>query len=558
MFALGPARIPQGQQFPTGARINGAHPLAQGLGFLGVCQGQLAYDLVGGTAAALTGALVQKTIRSGQALAFTGASANRLTWPTQTSTSWQNANSWTLSILGRMLEADYASSNLYPVLVKHSSSASELSVGFEDVSGDMRFSIQIDATGLSQPGAVSIGTAGGTNALGISGAQTALYTWRLSGTTLDCFVNGVLKDTITVTAHGANVAAAIGTANTGDAISANGAIQAWFVHNRALSQSEIVALATAPWSMFANVASPDPYLFDGGSASGATGTSATTNASDTSAATGTTTVKGSSATTNANDAPAASGTTKILGTSATTSASDTSAASGTTKVVGSSVTTNANDTATASGSIGSAVSGTVSVTNANDTSSASGTTKILGVSATTNANDTSSASGTTKIVGTISVTNANDVSAASGQAGSVTGTIATTNANDVSSAFGSAGVPDAPVGHAGGRRKRQVIIDDVIYLGTDEQIEAKLWQLLQERKKPIKAVKQAPKKKAKKPVELRQDYEPMPAVIDMPRYEQVLTESFRHEDAFLQGMLYRMHQRYLEDEEDVAILLMYG
>lgn len=79
----------------------------------------------------------------------------------------------------------------------------------------------------------------------------------------------------------------------------------------------------------------------------------------------------------------------VSGSSATTNANDTSSASGTTTVVGTLARTNANDTANASGSAGS-VSGTVAVTNANDTSSASGWEgTITGTVAVTNANDTS-------------------------------------------------------------------------------------------------------------------------------------------------------------------------
>jgi len=106
----------------------------------------------------------------------------------------------------------------------------------------------------------------------------------------------------------------------------------------------------------------------------------------------------------------------VTGTSATTNANDTSTASGTTTVVGTSATTNANDTATASGSVGGAVTGT---------------------SATTNANDTSSASGTTTVTGTVAYSNANDSAAASGWAGSVSGTAAVTNANDTAQASGT-------------------------------------------------------------------------------------------------------------------------
>lgn len=114
--------------------------------------------------------------------------------------------------------------------------------------------------------------------------------------------------------------------------------------------------------------------------------------------------------------PVSAGGGSVTGTSATTNANDTSAASGTTTVVGTSATTNANDTATASGSVGGAVTGT---------------------SATTNANDTSSASGTTTVTGTVAYSNANDSAAASGWAGSVSGTAAVTNANDTAQASGT-------------------------------------------------------------------------------------------------------------------------
>jgi hypothetical protein len=491
MFALGPARIPQGTPFPQGTRLNSSHPLAQGLGFFAVAQGQLAYDLVAGTSPTLTGALVQKTLRNGQALTFTGAVGNRLTWPTTTAAQWVNANSFTVSALGLLKGTDFAAgSNSYPVLLKFASSSSHILCSIENNGGTINFSATADNL-TPVIGAVTIGNFASTNALGFSADNiVALYTWRINGTTCDCFINGVLVDTLTLVGHGAAVTAAIATANSGAGWSAAGAIQAWYVHNRALSQSEIAQLATSPWCMLANVAAPDPYLFDNGATSGASGTSATTNANDTSAASGTTTVVGTSTAANANDTSSAAGTTKILGTSATTNANDTSSASGTPKVVGSSATTNANDTSsaagtpkvvgtsastnaadtsTASGSVGSSVSGAVAYTNANDTGSASGTTKILGTSGTTNANDTAAASGTTTVKGSSAITNANDTATASGVAGSVTGTAADTNGNDVCAASGTVG--DAtpisydglprPVTQPRRRPQRQEIEEDV-------------------------------------------------------------------------------------------------
>jgi hypothetical protein len=129
-------------------------------------------------------------------------------------------------------------------------------------------------------------------------------------------------------------------------------------------------------------------------------------------------VSGTLATTNANDTSAASGTTTVVGTLARTNANDAVSASGTTTVVGTLARTNANDSLSASGSVGGAVSGTVAYTNANDTSAASGTTTVTG---------------------TVARTNANDSVAASGAAGAVTGTVAVTNANDSVSASGTAG-----------------------------------------------------------------------------------------------------------------------
>lgn len=166
-------------------------------------------------------------------------------------------------------------------------------------------------------------------------------------------------------------------------------------------------------------------------AGGITGTLATTNASDTSAASGTTTIVGTLAKTNANDTSAASGTTTVLGTLARTNANDTSSASGTTTVLGASAATNADDTSAASGTVGT-----------------SGTTGTVAV---TNANDTAAASGTTTVVGTVARANADDPVSASGWVGAITGTLAYTNADDTLSASGTAAGPAqaAPVGGGG-------------------------------------------------------------------------------------------------------------
>lgn len=131
-------------------------------------------------------------------------------------------------------------------------------------------------------------------------------------------------------------------------------------------------------------------------------------------------ISGTLATTNANDTSAASGTTTVLGTLARTNASDTSAASGTTTILGTVAATNGDDTAAASGTVGSSGStGTVNYTNANDTAAATGTTTVIGTVARTNADDSVSASGWVgAITGTLATTNANDTVSASGIASS--------------------------------------------------------------------------------------------------------------------------------------------
>ena len=107
-----------------------------------------------------------------------------------------------------------------------------------------------------------------------------------------------------------------------------------------------------------------------------------------------------------------------VGTLARTNANDTLAATGTTTVVGTLARTNANDTIAASGAVGtSGPVGTLAVTTQNDTSAISGTPEIVGTLAATNQNDTLSAFGGSTSVGTLAVTNQNDTSTATGMVG---------------------------------------------------------------------------------------------------------------------------------------------
>jgi hypothetical protein len=190
-----------------------------------------------------------------------------------------------------------------------------------------------------------------------------------------------------------------------------------YLIDRYLSDDLIKSLQNNPWQIFE---SEPEVVFYPAAASGASGTVNATNASDTSAASGATTVTGSVAKSNA---------------------SDSASASGTATVTGSLAKTNASDTCSASGSIGSAVSGSLAYTNTSDTSAASGTTTVTGSLAKTNSGDSVSASGTTTVTGSLAKTNVNDAVSASGAVGSaVSGSVNRTNASDTLAASGTTAV----------------------------------------------------------------------------------------------------------------------
>lgn len=199
------------------------------------------------------------------------------------------------------------------------------------------------------------------------------------------------------------------------------------------------------------------------------GSSATTNANDTSSASGTTTVTGTLARTNAGDTASASGSvgSPITGTVAATNAGDTSSASGTTTVTGASARTAGNDSASAAGT--TTVLGTAARTNADDTGSASGSVggAVSGTAAVTAADDTAAASGTTAVTGAVSATAGNDTATASGAAGAVSGSAAATGGDDTASAAGATagGQQSGGWGQSSNRKPRD-------YTPTAEQIHA--------------------------------------------------------------------------------------
>jgi hypothetical protein len=288
--------------------------------------------------------------------------------------------------------------------------------------------------------------------------------------------------------------------------------------------------------------------------SGVTGTLARTNANDTSAASGATTIVGTLARTNANDTSAATGTTTILGALAKTNANDTSAASGTTTVTGTVSKTNNNDSVAASGSVGASVTGTLATTNANDTLAGTGTTTVTGTFAKTNANDASAASGTTTVTGTVARTNANDSVSASGIVGAPTGTVNYTNNNDTVVASGvvtpptvtataGVGAPD----HRGMRRFSAKINDKMYYFNSLEELQFVL-----------NSFKTKQKKKIAKKVERTVIPVTIPQ-IEVPTHVPMwAVQEIQKANASLEAYYWQQYELLMQQDDDEAIVALYG
>lgn len=260
------------------------------------------------------------------------------------------------------------------------------------------------------------------------------------------------------------------------------------------------------------------------SASGSTGTVAYTNANDTSAASGTTTVLGTLARTNGNDTSAAAGTTTVLGTLATTNADDTSVASGTVGAGGS--------------------TGTVAVTNANDTAAAAGTTTVTGASATTNANDSVSAAG---------------------WVGSITGTLARANSNDTAAAYGVATGSLQATSELLVRRPKKVYIrrrGNILLFDTAEQADA----YIEAEEQAQAAIDEAKSRGAKKRLAARvlKDVDKPEEVISIGALERVIDAQqlpfdivslLKQQDYQRIAQIQREIEQMLDEEEEILLLL---
>lgn len=182
---------------------------------------------------------------------------------------------------------------------------------------------------------------------GFTAGQQVLLHGTYDGTSIRVYRNGVLENTTAASngTSGVTVESLQFLGGNGGTAPFSGSVAyvSWDT-TRALSSAQVRAHADNIYQVFQPQARS--LWVAAAAGSGSTGTLARTNAADTSAASGTTTITGTLAKSNSNS---------------------TSAAAGTTTVIGSVAKTNSNDSATASGMAG-AVTGTAAVTNRNDTS----------------------------------------------------------------------------------------------------------------------------------------------------------------------------------------------
>jgi hypothetical protein len=224
--------------------------------------------------------------------------------------------------------------------------------------------------------------------------------------TAKLYVDGILKNSAALTGSFPNDTDqfAIGSRGGGNQAGQqlSGAyISIVLIFKRTLSDAEVASLSANPWQLFA---SAPLGMFDEAAAGGGsvTGTLASTEASDTLAATGSVLVTGTLASNEGADSLAAAGSVLVSGTLAAAEAADTLTASGTVAngVVGTMAITEGGDTLAGTGSV--LVSGTLAQTEGADTLAADGAvigSPISGTLAVTEEPDTLAATDAPPVTG---------------------------------------------------------------------------------------------------------------------------------------------------------------
>lgn len=118
-------------------------------------------------------------------------------------------------------------------------------------------------------------------------------------------------------------------------------------------------------------------------------------------------------------------------------------------------------------------------------------------------------------------------------------------------------VVDPPVVVGGGLPRkplRTVTLRGKSYIGTEEEIESLIVELLEdESDEPVEVPKKSKKKQA--PIEIEVEEKEVPESINIPVYKALLKEAYREQDAWLTYTLKEILRRYEEEEDDIEIIL---
>ncbi len=197
----------------------------------------------------------------------------------------------------------------------------------------------------------------------------------------------------------------------------------------ALSSAEVASLTRNPWQIFHK----RRRAYSIPTSSGAAGTAAITEASDTVSATGNIAIPGTASITEASDTVAATGAIAVAGTAAITEGSDTVAATGVGGEVGTAAITESSDSVSATGAL--SVTGSAGITEGADTVAATGAAGAGATAAITEQPDVVAATGGIALSGAAAIFEAGDIVVATGALG-LAGTAAITEAPDSVAATG--------------------------------------------------------------------------------------------------------------------------
>ncbi len=283
---------------------------------------------------------------------------------------------------------------------------------------------------------VEVGS-GGNHAISIPfSLDTPLVLSLASSANTSAYVNGGLASTLSGVGPLATAGAFLnigGEKALNSSYTSEFECAAFYFYNRELSEERNWKIGTNPWQIFHR----RRRAYSIPTSSGAAGTAAITEGSDTAAATGNLAIPGTASITEASDTVAATGALAIAGTAAITEGSDTVTATGVGGEVGTAAIAESSDTVSATGAL--SVTGTAAITESDDTVSATGALSVTGSAGITEGTDTVAATGAAGSGATAAITEQPDTASATG-AIAVSGAAAIFEGGDIVVASGALGL----------------------------------------------------------------------------------------------------------------------